>query len=209
MKRYRWIEVVALVAMFCGFLFVPKIETEDEPPYESQIEQPINLIIVDATDTEEVGACESVEEEPPEPVEEPITWDDTFLSEEIQAYCEKAGAMYAVSPELIEAIIETESSGRIHAQNGSCYGLMQVDVNLHTERANRLGVDLHTAWGNILVGTDLLAELFDRYNDEPLVLMKYNGVRKAQELYERGEYNYYTKKVMERAYQLERCHNKC
>lgn len=80
----------------------------------------------------------------------------------IEKYTEDIGEQYNICPELIQAIIERESSYDPYAKNGNCLGLMQVSSRWHSDRMEKLGVsDLYDPYSNILVGTDYLAELFD------------------------------------------------
>ena len=134
---------------------------------------------------------------------------DTYIAAEYQTYCEEIGMQYGICPELLEAIMEAESSGNAHAQNGSCKGLMQIYEKYHTDRMERLGVtDIFDARGNILVAADYLAELFCRYGDIGTVLMVYNGSSDALERGERADYTEYAAKIMKRSEQLERIHGK-
>lgn len=134
---------------------------------------------------------------------------DTFLSSECVAYCEEIGKQYSICPELLEAIMESESSGNPRAQNGNCKGLMQINVNYHQDRMNRLGVsDIYDKRGNILTAADYLAELFMEYGDMGTVLMLYNGSKNALERGRRADYTDYAKKIMKRSEQLERLHQK-
>lgn len=114
-----------------------------------------------------------------------------------------------ICPELVEAIIEAESSWNPKAQNGDCIGLMQVSESWHQDRMERLGVtDLTEPYDNILVGVDYLSELFERYEDVGAVLMKWNGDSKLSEYLETGELSEYAEKVLERSAELERLHGK-
>lgn len=49
---------------------------------------------------------------------------DTYIAEEYQAYCEKIGEMYCVCPELLMAMIETESSGNPDAMQNAENGVL-------------------------------------------------------------------------------------
>lgn len=134
---------------------------------------------------------------------------DTWISETAQEACIEYGEQYGICPELLEAIIERESSGRPDAENGSCKGLMQISVKWHTDRMEQLGVtDIFDERGNILVGTDLLAELFGKYGDVAVVLMAYHGERNPAEKAERGEISDYAQGILERSAELERIHGK-
>lgn len=134
---------------------------------------------------------------------------DTWLSDEVQAYCAEIGAEYCIAEEFIEAVIESESSGVAKAENGGCKGMMQVADRWHYERMERLGVtDIYDEYGNILVGVDYLSELFQEYGDAALVLDIYHGDRKAIRNYENGILSKYAGKILERSAELERLHGK-
>ena len=125
---------------------------------------------------------------------------DTYIAEEYQAYCEEIGEMYCVCPELLMAMIETESSGNPDATNGTCKGLMQVSEKWHRDRMERLGVkDIYDPYGNILVATDYLMELAEKYEDLGLVLDLYNGNSKAMQNAENGILSEYAAKILYRA----------
>lgn len=136
--------------------------------------------------------------------------ENTYLSEEIQEACIKNGEEYNICPELLMAIIEKESRGNPDVENGSCKGLMQINIIFQKDRMKRLGVsDLYDQYSNILVGADYLAELFDKYEDPYLVLMVYNmGYRKAISLYNNEQYTNYAVEICERSEELERIHGK-
>ena len=134
---------------------------------------------------------------------------ETYISEEIQDYCVEIGEEYGVCPELLMAMIETESSGRPTVSNGECKGLMQVSQKWHYDRMEKLGVsDLFDPYGNILVATDYLVELFEKHGDLPLVLDIYNGNSKAYQNHENGILSAYAEKIMSRSYELEELHGK-
>lgn len=117
-------------------------------------------------------------------------------------YCEEIGMKYHVSPEVLEAIIEHESRGDDSVGNSyGCYGLMGVSAYWNRDRMQRLGVtDLHDPYGNILVATDLLFELYEKYEDNYEVLRFYGG-------YPEGDYKF-SKYILDRAWQLEVIHGK-
>jgi len=136
--------------------------------------------------------------------------EDTYLSDEIQEACVKYGDEYGICPELLMAIIEHESSGNPEAQNGDCKGLMQINESYHSDRMESLEItDIYSVDGNIHLGADYLAELFEENDDLYLVLMCYNmGPGKAQTLYKQGKYSRYALAVSARSEQLERIHGK-
>ena len=133
---------------------------------------------------------------------------DTWISEEAQEQCITYGEEYGICPELLMAIIEQESSGQAYAENGSCKGLMQVSEKWHKDRMKRLGVtDIFD--GNVLVGTDYLAELFAENDDLYWVLMAYNGgIDYANRMYEAEKYSRYAVSIANRSAELERLHGK-
>lgn len=132
------------------------------------------------------------------------------LPQEYAQLCIEAGEKYQICPELLEAVIERESGGNPDAVGlAGEVGLMQVYPAYHRERMSRLGIaSLYDPKGNILAGTDYLAELLAEYGDAGTALMAYNGVKDARERGERGELTDYAKGILERARELELQHGK-
>lgn len=132
---------------------------------------------------------------------------NTLVPEAYIPYVLEIGQQYQVSPEVILAVIEAESSGAWEAVSSSeCIGLMQIKPSFASERMKKLGVsNLFDPYSNILVGVDILAELFEKYHDLPVVLMAYNEgeYSGAVEEADRGRYSEYALKVMQRAEELE------
>ena len=121
------------------------------------------------------------------------------------SYLEYVCEQKDICPELVQAIIETESNWDPDARNGDCVGLMQISKYWHQDRMERLGVeDLTDPYDNILVGVDYLAELFRRYEDPAMVLMLYNGDSRAWKFWETGEMSKYAARILDRAAELER-----
>jgi soluble lytic murein transglycosylase-like protein len=127
-----------------------------------------------------------------------------FVRPDLIPTIKSVSEQYSVSPELVEAMIEAESGGISTVRNGSCIGLMQVSTKWHTDRAQRLGVDLNTDEGNIMAGVDYLMELAEESDDLYYVLATYNGQSDAAE----GKANDYADKILNRAYELEVIHGK-
>lgn len=71
-----------------------------------------------------------------------------------------------VDPLLVKAIIYHESRFDPDAvnSNGGAVGLMQISPKWHTNRADALGVSLSDPYGNILVGCDILNELYKSHS---------------------------------------------
>lgn len=134
---------------------------------------------------------------------------DTYINPEYIAICENVGAEFGISPELLESIMEHESSGNRYARNGNCKGLMQVYESVHAQRMAKLGVsDLYDPEGNVRVAASILVELFERSDDCAWVLMSYNGSSDAKRRAESFDFTDYAKSVMARAYELEEIHGK-
>lgn len=129
---------------------------------------------------------------------------DTWIPEDEQQYCRQAGEAFGISPELLMAIIESESSGQQYARNGNCIGLMQVDQRYHTGRMQRLGFsNLWDKQANIYTGASLLAELMEKYGDTGYALMAYNGTSNVSS---RTSLTRYASKILDRSDELQSIH---
>ena len=131
---------------------------------------------------------------------------NTPVCTEYQDYVEQICSAYGIMPELVVAIMETESGGVRTAYNGSygCVGLMQINESVHRGRMAKLGVeDLYDPYSNILVGVDLLSELLE--NDDQnvyLALAHYHGERDANSRTNSGNYSSYVKNIIARTQEL-------
>ena len=91
---------------------------------------------------------------------------------------------------------------------------MQVNVKVHAERIKKYGYtedDMLTAYPNIKVAADLLAELFENYgDDDPIILLLYSGAGwDAVERYkENGFITDYVDDVLTKSAEYERIHGK-
>ena len=119
------------------------------------------------------------------------TIDDTVIE-----YTNEIGTRYGIDPCLLQSIIFYESSNRQDVSNGTCVGLMQVCTKWHTERAESLNVDLYDSYGNVLTGTDYLAELYDEYENITTALMVYHGESDALIKAENGQTSTYVNNIM-------------
>ena len=145
----------------------------------------------------------------PAPVPAPVQKHyDTIVCEEYVGYAiEVAGLYDNISPELLIAIIETESRGRANVtSSGNAKGLMQIIQKWHRGRMQSLGVtNLYDPRSNILVGANLMNELLNKY-DLYTALMCYNegeygsAIRRAAQ----GNYSYYAKKIVNRMNELKK-----
>lgn len=129
---------------------------------------------------------------------------DFMWEDDVFTMCEEICEPYHISPNFVMAVIWKESRFATDAENGPCKGLMQVKESCHKERMERLGVtDLSNPYENIQVGVDYLAELFETYEDDAIVLDMYNGNTKAISNYEKGKLSSYSKSVLEKAVDYE------
>lgn len=106
---------------------------------------------------------------------------DTLQIPEIESNCDfidEIAEMYGIDDDIIRAVIEIESHGDANAigDNGNSFGLMQIQPQWHRERIDRLNVtDLLNPYQNVLVGTDILAELYKTYGSWERALTAYNA----------------------------------
>jgi soluble lytic murein transglycosylase-like protein len=124
--------------------------------------------------------------------------DDTM--NQITAAAEGAAERYEIPVELILAVIETESTYRPDAKNGSCRGLMQIHtVNLDwLERDFGRELDLYDIEDNVYAGSYILAGYYHKYGLHR-GLMSYNGGQGYMRKMVRNGYgsSKYSRKVVE------------
>lgn len=83
-----------------------------------------------------------------------------------------------VDPNIVKAIIQEESGGNPNAvgDNGESIGLMQIQPKHHKKRMEELGiVSLFDPQENIIVGCNILAELYEMYGNYEDALSVYNS----------------------------------
>lgn len=138
----------------------------------------------------------------------PVHAQDFMYPDDIYQMCEEISAG-RIQPEFVQAVIEHESKYDADAVNGSCKGLMQLNMKWQRDRAESIGVtDVMDPYQNIQLGTEYLVDLFEEYKDPYLVLMIYNMGPKAEALYSQGKYTSYAKGICSRARELEKEHGK-
>lgn len=126
-----------------------------------------------------------------------------------QEYIEQICEDKDISQELVEAMIEKESSWDPAAVNGNCVGLMQVDKEIHKELIGDR--DMTDPYDNIYVGVTILEELLHKYGEAAPALMFYNAG--YSDNYGIGAYgdeklSNYADEILKRAEELERLHGK-
>ena len=132
---------------------------------------------------------------------------DTWIDASYVQIVERVCAEKNLCPEMVEALIEAESSGQSNVISSyGCVGLMQVSPRYSGYTA----AELTNPTTNIEAGTDILLELFKKYGDMYTVLMCYNEgeYSGAIERAESGKYSQYATKIAKRTEILERLHGK-
>ena len=114
---------------------------------------------------------------------------DTWIPESQIKLCEELGGEYGIQPELLEALIERESSGQMTATNGSCYGICQINGAVW-------GYEYDTEEKQIRKACEMLIG-YECEVDEALA--KYNGQKNPK-------YEGYVEKILTRSHELELIH---
>ena len=139
------------------------------------------------------------------------TEDITGVPDEIYQDAEVIGHQFNVCPELLMAIAEHESRFTADAVNGSCKGLMQLNLKWHKERFEEMQWDI-SEWDNpyinMYIAADYLKDLFDEYEDVGIVLGVYHGESGAVKRGKSGNLSSYVTKILERSEELERLNGK-
>lgn len=102
-----------------------------------------------------------------------LTTDSETTPGGLEALIQEQGSAQGVDPNLLKAVIKTESNFRVHAQSGAgAQGLMQ----LMPGTARELGVsDSFDPEQNITGGTRYLKGLLNKYQSIPKALAAYNA----------------------------------
>jgi len=131
---------------------------------------------------------------------------------EIRQYAELCGSEFNICPEFLESIAYYESRYVADATNGSCVGLMQVNINAHKDRIASYGWttdDMSDPYKNMMIASDYLQELFEKYEDPGIVLYIYNGNSTGLKKYKQtGRLNKYATNILDYSAELERIHGK-
>jgi hypothetical protein len=116
---------------------------------------------------------------------------DTWIPQSQIDLCESLGEEYGICPELLEAIIENESSGKMEATNGSCYGICQINGAVW-------GYGYDTEEKQIRKACEMLIGFVCEVDE---ALARYQGQRNPK-------YEGYVEKVLTRSHELEVIHGK-
>lgn len=131
---------------------------------------------------------------------------DTYIKPEYVEYCEEIGQQYDIAPELLEALIEAESSGRADARSSTGdIGLCQINLKYSKYTEQQL-LDPKT---NIKAAAEILTDLFNKYDLEGL--MAYNLGEYSEtfrEHMESGKLTDYADRIIKRSDYLQELHGR-
>ena len=131
--------------------------------------------------TDEVEPVTVVKETP-----EFLHIEDIPLTNELQEVMQTACKNYNVPYALVLAVAEAESCFDLDADNGLCWGIMQINP-CNYDRLRENGIEPTEYEGNIVAGVFLLGELLEKYGDTHKALMAYNcGETGAARLWKQG-----------------------
>lgn len=186
MRRTAIILCMCLLASGC----VPRTVIEDADPTEPEI------MLTLAEEPAPVGyqVCAQIA-----PAAQAKTYRDIPLSHELQDIADKACEDYKIPQDVLYAVMKVESGYEVDAQNGSCYGLMQIHAINMEYLSNNIGTtDLTDPEQNIQAGAFILGGYLEKYS-LPDSLMAYNlGEGGAKRLWKQGIHETgYTRKVLE------------
>lgn len=140
------------------------------------------------------------------------TSDSDGIPCEIRQYAELCGSEFNICPEFLEAIAYYESRFVEDAQNGTCIGIMQVNIKVHKDRIADHGwttADMTDPYKNMMIASEYLQELFEEHEDVGIVLYMYNGNSTGLKKYKQtGRLNKYATNILDYSAELERIHGK-
>ena len=170
--------------------------------------EPQAEVMQEQTTTAEQPTTAIVEVEIVETVAEPAyKLCDIPLDEELQIWVFDYCKDKHISPYLIFAMCERESNYNADAvgDSGNSLGIMQIQPKWHQWRMDKLGLfDWMDATQNIMIGIDILLDLYSKNDDTAWVLMAYNGgIAYADRHYGAGNISEYAECIMARAEELE------
>ena len=147
MKRMLIVLCFCMLASGCA----PRTVIEDADPTEPEI------MLTLAEEPAPVGyqVCAQIA-----PAAQAKTYRDIPLSHELQDIADKACEDYKVPQDVLYAVMKVESGYQVDAQNGSCYGLMQIHtINMEYLSSNIGTTDLTDPEQNIQAGAFIQSTL--------------------------------------------------
>lgn len=174
--------MILLLALLAVLLFVTVSAVSDRDNEGVKATQPTVNTAAHTPSTDALTPAVSVTSE----LKRYILTEDVPLSFDLQRVMQDACDKYGVPYALALAVAECESSFILEADNGTCWGLMQIHpINYPRLREN--GIEPTEYEGNIVAGVFMLGELLEKYSDTHKALMAYNcGETGAKRLWNQG-----------------------
>ena len=131
---------------------------------------------------------------------------DTYIKPEYIRYCREIGEEHHIAPELLEALIEVESSGRadVVSYTGDV-GLCQINPRFseYTEQ------ELKDPYTNIEAAAEILEGLIDKYDMDGLMAYNCGEYSKAfRDHLKSGKLSEYAEKIIKRSDYLQELHGR-
>ena len=205
-----FVAFLILIALAGCLRVEPQAEVRQEQ--ETTTEQPTaiveNVVLETVSEVAQEQETATVEEVEPETVAEPTyKLCDIPLSQELQIWLIDYCKDIHINPYMIMAMCERESQYNADAvgDSGRSLGIMQIQPRWHEWRMDKLGcTDLMDARQNMMVGIDILMDLYNKCNDTAWVLMAYNGGEAyANRNYNAGNISEYARYIMTRTEEME------
>ena len=147
MKRMLIVLCFCMLASGCA----PQTVIEDADPAEP----PVMLTLAEEPVPITYRVCASVKADKPAKV-----YRDIPLSHALQDVADRACEEYGILPDVLYAVMKVESGYKVDAQNGSCYGLMQIHtINMEYLSSNIGTTDLTDPEQNIQAGAFIQSTL--------------------------------------------------
>lgn len=183
--------VLAVATMCASFTFIePAEESEASESGEPQATEivfrgdvddikliPLPVEIGETPEADPLGQDEAgvLEEEESDTEDVEIFFEEIPLDQETQSCVMKWCEEYHVKRSVALGVIQAESSFQADAQNGSCFGYMQINSINQGWLAEEIGVtDLTDPHQNIQAGIYMLSDLYGKYGDWNKALTCYN-----------------------------------
>lgn len=147
MKRMLIVLCFCMLASGCA----PRTVIEDADPTEPEI----MLTLAEEPEPIAYQVCIQIT-----PAVQAKTYRDIPLSHELQDIADKACEDYKIPQDVLYAVMKVESGYKVDAQNGSCYGLMQIHtINMEYLSSNIGTTDLTDPEQNIQAGAFIQSTL--------------------------------------------------
>lgn len=152
-----------------------------DPSQATSVQSTSPIIVTpECTEANETPDTLPVSETETEQTEQTVPAQKTFYEEipldyDLQAHLIALCEEYGVPLSVALGVIQAESTFRATAQNGSCYGYMQINSINSGWLNEELGVtDLTDPYQNIQSGVYILSDLYGKYGDWHKTLVCYN-----------------------------------